>query len=304
MSRTGYSVVIVPDDTGKVIKRRVVKWKVISLLAIISVFFLISLIFTIGYFKTTIDRHKMASLEDENKHLQGEIQNLQQSVENIKGQMADIIKTDENIRLVFDLPIIDPSLREVGIGGPDFNKVEFNSPFAEDLSLVEDDIDKILRQIKLENASFDDVYDKVLNRKDILDHTPSIMPAEGVITSGLGIRKDPFTGLMVMHNGIDISASKGTPVHAPADGVVERSGWGKGMGNFIVINHGRNIKTYYGHLSLIKVHNGQKVKRMDIIGTIGSTGRSTGPHLHYEVRKYNRPINPKDYFVKSIIFSS
>jgi len=148
------------------------------------------------------------------------------------------------------------------------------------------------------------VYDKIQSKKNILDHTPSIKPCEGFISSGMGMRKDPFTGLMANHKGLDISNRKGTAVYATADGKVIRCGWDRGMGNFIVIDHGYNLKTYYGHLSLLKVKKGQKVSRMDVIGLMGSTGRSTGPHLHYEVRKYNRPVNPREYFVKSIIYNS
>jgi murein DD-endopeptidase MepM/ murein hydrolase activator NlpD len=304
MPRADFSLIIVPDSTGKVIERRVARWKLISGLSFGVLFILTSIFFTIGYFKANIDNQKLASLQEENKFLELKISKLQESVESIKGNMADIVETDENIRLVFDLPSIDPTIREVGVGGPEYGVMKFNSPPAHKLSMVEQDIDKILRQINLENASFDDVYDKIQGKKQVLDHTPSIKPCEGFITSGLGMRKDPFTGMMTMHNGIDIATSKGTVVYAPASGTVTRCGWDRGMGNFIVIDHGNDLKTYYGHLSLLKVTKGQKVERMEVIGLVGSTGRSTGPHLHYEVHKYNRPVNPRDYFLKSIIYSS
>jgi murein DD-endopeptidase MepM/ murein hydrolase activator NlpD len=304
MPRSEFSVIIVPESTGRIIKRTFAKWKVIAILVSVSLFIICSVLSAIGYFKADIDKQKLISLEKENKYLTAKIGDLQESVETIKGRMADIIKNDENIRLVFDLPSIDPSIREVGIGGPEYGTMEFDSPAAQQLTFAERDIDKILRQINLETASFGDVYDKIQSKKDILDHTPSIMPCEGFITSGVGVRRDPFTGMMAQHNGIDIAASKGTPVYAPAAGTITRCGWDRGMGNFIIINHGNNLKTYYGHLSLIKVRNGQRVSRMDLIGLIGSTGRSTGPHLHYEVRKYDRPTNPRDYFIKSIIYNS
>jgi len=304
MPRSDFSLIIVPDSTGKVIERRVARWKLVSGLSFGVLFILISLFFTIGYFKANIDNQKLASLQEENKFLELKIVKLQESVESIKGQMADIAETDENIRLVFDLPSIDPAIREVGVGGPEYGLMKFNSPPVHQLSMVEQDIDKILRQINLENASFDDVYDKIQSKKYILDHTPSIKPCEGFITSGAGVRKDPFTGMLAMHNGLDIAASKGTPVYAPASGIVIQCGWDSGMGNFIAIDHGNDLKTFYGHLSLIKVTKGQEIDRMDVIGLVGSTGRSTGPHLHFEVHKYSRPANPKDYFLKSIIYST
>jgi murein DD-endopeptidase MepM/ murein hydrolase activator NlpD len=304
MPRSDFSLIIVPDSTGKVIERRVARWKLVSGLSFGALFILLSLFFTIGYFKANIDNQRLASLQEENKFLEQKIAKLNESVESIKGQMADIAQTDENIRLVFDLPTIDPAIREVGVGGPEYGVMKFNSPPANQLSLVEQDIDKILRQINLENASFDDVYDKIQRKKQVLDHTPTIKPCEGFITSGVGMRKDPFTGMIVMHNGLDIASSKGTPVYAPASGTVIQCGWDSGLGNLVVIDHGNDLKTYYGHLSLIKVTKGQEIKRMDVIGLVGSTGRSTGPHLHYEVQKYNRAVDPKDFFLKSIIYST
>jgi len=304
MPRTEFSVIIVPDGTNRLIEKRIARWKLISSLVFVLIFLFSSVYFAVGYFKASIDKQKLSGLEKENKFLEAKIGGLQESVELIKGQMASIIKTDENIRMVFDLPSIDSSIREVGIGGPEYGVMDFNSPSTQQISYVEKDIDKILRQINLETASFNDVYDKIQSKKDLLDHTPSIMPCEGMVTSGLGGRRDPFTGMISYHNGIDMAASKGTPVYAPAAGVIESCGWERGMGNLIVIDHGNNLKTYYGHLSLVKVYKGQKVDRMDLIGLVGSTGRSTGPHLHYEVRSYDRPLNPRDFFIDSIIYKS
>lgn len=299
-----FSVVIIPDDTGKVIEKRVALWKVFTLLSILAVIFVCSIFFVIDYLKANIDRNKLASLKTENIYLADKIDSLQLSVESIKGQMADIIQTDENIRLVFDLPIIDPSIREVGVGGRVFETVDIESPTVNELSLVEEDIDKILRQIKLENASFADVFEKVKSKKDILNHTPSIKPVDGFLTRGFGMRPNPFTGVYQMHRGIDIAAEKGTPIHATADGKVIYCGWDKGFGNTVIINHGFGLKTYYGHLSMAKVRKGARVKRMDIIGLVGSTGYSTGPHLHYEVRENGRAVDPMKYIFKSIIFES
>jgi murein DD-endopeptidase MepM/ murein hydrolase activator NlpD len=304
MPKKRYSVIIVPDGTGRAFEKNVATWKMATGAALLVVFFIASIFFGIGFFKANIDNAKLASLKDENKYLESKIKTLQESIETVKGQMANIINRDENLRLIYDLPSIDQSIREVGIGGPYLGSREFGSPLIEKASMVEEDIDKILRQLDLENASFGDVFEQVKDKKDVLDHTPSIIPCEGFVTSALGMRKDPFTGMMVRHNGIDIATNKGTVVHAPASGRVINCGWDRGMGNFVVIDHGNNLKTYYGHLSLIKVNKGQYVERMDVLGLVGSTGRSTGPHLHYEVRKYEQPINPFDFFVKSIIYRS
>jgi murein DD-endopeptidase MepM/ murein hydrolase activator NlpD len=130
-----------------------------------------------------------------------------------------------------------------------------------------------------------------------LANTPSIWPARGWFTSGFGYRISPFTGLRQMHEGIDISNRIGSPAYAPGDGLVTNIGREWGFGKILVISHGFGITTRYGHLSKINVKIGQKVKRGQKIAEIGSTGRSTGPHLHYEVKVNGVPVNPLKYIL-------
>ena len=132
---------------------------------------------------------------------------------------------------------------------------------------------------------------------DDLAHTPSIWPVKGFITSGFGSRSDPFDGEPEYHQGIDISAPYGSPVAAPAAGLIIAAGWRRGLGQAIEISHGNGLSTVYGHLSKILVKPGQEVKRNQRIGLVGSTGRSTGAHLHYEVHRGGRPVNPKRYLL-------
>jgi murein DD-endopeptidase MepM/ murein hydrolase activator NlpD len=124
---------------------------------------------------------------------------------------------------------------------------------------------------------------------------PDLWPVMGPITSSFGQREDPFNGEGAFHSGVDISASFGTPVHAAADGVVQTAGMESGYGREVVINHGNGIETLYGHLSGFAVTTGQQVREGQIIGYVGMSGRSTGPHLHYEVRINNTPVNPHRY---------
>lgn len=126
--------------------------------------------------------------------------------------------------------------------------------------------------------------------------TPSIYPTISThITSGFGFRRDPFTKKSASHNGIDFGGSVGDPVFATAAGTVSRTGYDRAMGNYIFVKHGNNLETVYMHLSKTLVKKGQTVKKGEKIGSLGSTGRSTGPHLHYEVHKNGTPINPKPY---------
>ncbi|NLI15207.1 MAG: M23 family metallopeptidase [candidate division Zixibacteria bacterium] len=292
-----FSVIVVPENTGEVIERKIVGWKLAVVLSVMAVFVLMTLGFTIAYFKTSVDYHKLATLKRENRYFAEKIKTLQESVESLKSQMSSIIKKDENIRLVFDLPSIDPSVREVGVGGRTFETIDLYSPTVDQLNIIEGDIDKISRQIKLENASFSDVFDKLKRKQDVLDHTPSIMPVDGYISRGMGMQVNPITGFYQMHNGIDIAAERDTPIRAPAKGRVISVGWENGMGNTICIDHGYGLVSIYGHLNAIKVRKGDMVNRNDIIGLVGSTGNSTGPHLHYEIHKNGSVVDPRRFFV-------
>ena len=136
------------------------------------------------------------------------------------------------------------------------------------------------------------VRSDVEKRSALAAATPSIWPAHGWLSSTVGARQDPITGESDYHEGLDISADRGTPVYATADGVVRTAGREGGYGNLVILDHEYGLETRYGHLSRLHVREGTSVKRGDIIGLVGSTGRSTGSHLHYEVRVNGRLLNP------------
>ena len=143
------------------------------------------------------------------------------------------------------------------------------------------------------------VEKKLFLQADQLALTPSIAPAAGVLTAGFGARSDPFTNHSEFHTGIDISTPAGNRVVAPASGTVVRVGWDKGYGRFVEIAHGYGVTTLFGHLQTARVAEGQRVKRGDLVALVGSTGRSTGPHLHYEVHTDGKPVNPLDYVLNA-----
>ena len=142
-----------------------------------------------------------------------------------------------------------------------------------------------------------EVEKALAHRDEVWAATPSIAPAMGLMTDGFGGRADPVTGRHAMHNGLDISARRGTPVIAPADGVVVFTGVSGGLGKTIRIAHGLGYTTVYGHLDRIQIEPGEEVRRGQRIGTLGNSGRSTGPHLHYEVHVDGEPVNPLYYIL-------
>jgi murein DD-endopeptidase MepM/ murein hydrolase activator NlpD len=162
-----------------------------------------------------------------------------------------------------------------------------------------DDIDKMSFRSHSLNKDLNVLEQRFTAQSKMLSSTPSIVPVRGILTDGFGGRSDPFTGESGQHNAIDISSAVGAPVRAPADGIVVKAEWANGYGNVIYVSHGYGYSTRYGHLSGFAVRPGARVKRGDVIGYVGSTGRSTGPHLHYEVRVNNNPVNPLEYILNA-----
>jgi len=157
------------------------------------------------------------------------------------------------------------------------------------------DMETLKDQIKLTMESVGEIKDYLSQQKDLYLATPIGWPVSGRISSPYGYRDHPKTGLKDFHSGMDIASDPGTPVKATADGIVSFAGWSGGSGNLVALEHGLGFSTYYAHNRQVIVKAGQKVKRGDILGYVGSTGNSTGPHLHYEIWKEGRSLNPSTY---------
>lgn len=158
-------------------------------------------------------------------------------------------------------------------------------------------IDRAVKQTQLREQGVLQLWESLSERQSLVNATPNIKPARGWFTSRFGYRVDPFTGRPEMHAGLDIAAPPGTPVYAPADGVVSYVGHESGYGKIVSIDHGYGVVTRFGHNSRVFVEQGQKVGRRDVISAIGSTGRSSGPHVHYEVRVNGLPVDPENYIL-------
>jgi hypothetical protein len=156
-------------------------------------------------------------------------------------------------------------------------------------------IDQAVQETIIREQGVLELWESLRERQSLLAATPSIKPTRGWFTSKFGYRISPFTSRPVMHNGIDIAAAPGSPIVAPADGIVSFAGYDPGYGKLVSIDHGYGVVTRFGHTSQIFVEVGQKVSRRDVIASVGNTGRSTGPHLHYEVRVNNVPVDPYNY---------
>jgi len=158
-------------------------------------------------------------------------------------------------------------------------------------------IDRTIKESQLREQSVLDLWESLSERQSLLNSTPNIRPAKGWFTSRFGYRVSPFTGRAALHTGLDIAAAPGSPVYSPADGIVTFAGYDEGYGKMVSIDHGYGVTTRFGHNSQIYVQVGQKVSRWDVIASVGNTGRSTGPHVHYEVRVNGIPRDPALYIL-------
>jgi murein DD-endopeptidase MepM/ murein hydrolase activator NlpD len=190
----------------------------------------------------------------------------------------------------------DPQSQQMAAGGSSFD-LKGLSPKASQ-AVIESEINTLKERSGVLQDTFR-VLDVAFQKQSLLlSSTPSIYPVHGLLGNGYGWRRDPFTGMRDFHQGLDLVAPLGTKVVAPADGIVTRVGQSGGFGNSIFISHGYGIITRYGHLSAYNVKVGQRVKRGDVIAMVGSTGRSTGPHLHYELLVHQRNVDPIKYILE------
>jgi len=193
---------------------------------------------------------------------------------------------------ILDEPLFKPkSLQELTAG-------ELAREEDHDYAKLSVRLDQVAKVTQLREQGVMELWEFLQDRSALLSATPSMKPAAGWYTSTFGYRVSPYTDKPMMHEGLDIAASPGTPVYAPADGVVSFSGYDAGYGKLIVIDHGYGVETRYGHNSELHVKVGQKVRRGERIAAVGNTGRSTGPHLHYEIRVNGEPTDPVKYILE------
>ena len=235
-------------------------------------------------------------------YLKLQLDKLSQDVSHLSSVASNLQDRDDNIyRTVFEAEPIPDNIRKAGFGGANRYKNLEGYDESGNIIRLTKKIDELKRQMYIQSKSFDDIYELAKNKTKMLASIPAIQPVSNKdlkrMASGFGMRIHPTYKVPMFHPGMDFSAPTGTEVYATGDGVVEkvltkRGGYGK----HIVIKHGFGYQTLYGHLSKFNVRRGQKVKRGDVIGYVGNTGRSTGPHLHYEVIKSNKKINPVYYY--------
>jgi len=270
-----------------------------------GVLFLIALIFSIYSFALGlfgVDTY--SSLSQENEMLKQKLDNIVTNYKSLNNEIDSLIKTNNNLRVAVDLEPVSSDEQLVGIGGGSFdNNLDFLSDYSQlKLQKAFDYVDEVTRKIEFESGQYFEISNKLKENELLFQSIPAIKPCIGSLASGFGIRIHPILHVRRKHEGIDIVTDRGTTAHAAGKGTVDYVGYRGGLGLAVEIDHGFGYRTIYAHLSKALVKTGQKVIRGDLIASTGSSGLSSGPHLHYEVQHDGVKQNPIDFFFDDLNF--
>jgi murein DD-endopeptidase MepM/ murein hydrolase activator NlpD len=308
VQKDAYTIVVFPGSTGSPkriqLSKKFAKTALISLLVFSLLLGGAGVFFIKQYLNYQDDQVALASLKRQEKIQKTQIDKFSKQVRSFETEMARLESFEKKLRIITSFEN-SPKGKEsnLGVGGPyGLSSHSFTTSLEKEtqsmLDRLSGDLGILTNQIKMRQFSFQELDEYLKNQKSLLASTPSIWPSRGWVTSGFGYRKSPFTGLPEKHEGLDIAARMGSEVRSTADGKVILSGRENGYGNMVEIDHGYGVLTRYGHNSKNLVKVGDKVKRGQVIALVGSTGRSTGPHVHYEVLLNGIPVSPRNYILE------
>lgn len=288
MSRKFYTIFILPHANARFRKVQISKNFLLTLSGIAIVLVGMSLLAPHLLLRARSQAEILSRLEAENRKLKQDNARFEASLSRIGDQVNAIESAAGRIAKVV-------GIRELPFGRPAGGASPLGEANATPRAMLEEELGALQQRTKTLDLSFAEIHAAVEARLRALASTPSLLPVPGSFSDRYGWRKDPFTGEREFHKGLDIVADSGTPVHAAADGLVTVAGRMAGYGKIVHLAHASGTATRYGHLSEILVRPGQRVHKGDVIGKVGSTGRSTGPHLHYEVLRAGRQVDPRKY---------
>ena len=300
MLKKEFTFVVIPPKTSKVIRLKIPKTVLLGVLGVVVVFAVAGVVSI--YRELTLQSELAAyeQLKSEYLRQQVSIKKVSNQVDHFKDEIDHLRELDYKLRLITDLEVERPGPSIYGIGG--FNEgsdqkllEQANLNGLDLLGVLNKDLSRMEKLVRYQDESFNSLKAHLADKQDLIERTPYRWPVRGFLSSTFGPRTDPFTGTQRMHEAIDIVAPKGTPVKAPADGIVTYSGVDPSLGNMVVLDHGYGVISRYGHNNANLVREGQRVKRGDTISTVGTSGRSTGPHLHYEIVFNGKPRDPMGF---------
>jgi murein DD-endopeptidase MepM/ murein hydrolase activator NlpD len=297
---------VVLSNSGSSIKQFTIST---TFLRLFILAFLISICtFTYDYYtlKTagvdTVERDiRIANQSDEIIHQRKQIQEFAEEISALKTTLVDLNNFEKKIRIIANIEKPDEQDSLFGVGGSIPEDLDAQMPLTQKHNSLLRGMHEQVEQLNLatinQEQGFDSLFKYLKDQQNLLASTPAVRPTSGWTTSRFGYRTSPFTNRREFHKGYDIANRLGTPISATADGVVSFTGPKGGLGNMVVIDHGHGMVTRFGHIHKILVKRGDAVKRGDTIALMGNSGRSTGPHVHYEVHLNGLPVNPEKYIL-------
>lgn len=298
MKNRFFTILFLPSHPAGVKKLTLSGFLIKSLAISAMIILLASAVIFFDYVNVKKQEIDLVGLKEKTKIQNVQLQTFADKINDMEAELARLRSLDTKIRVLTNTNNEEPGVKSRrlslgGQGGPEPVQLSFKNEasLAEMLSRL----DRMNFEIKSQEKSLHELHASLQDQESILVATPSIWPANGYVSSGFGYRESPFGSNYEFHDGLDISAPAGTPVLATADGVVTLAGHYGDTGNTVAISHGYGYETGYGHLSHISVKEGQRIERGQEIGRVGSTGRSTGPHLHYLVKVSGVKVNPRNY---------
>jgi murein DD-endopeptidase MepM/ murein hydrolase activator NlpD len=294
--RRRYKLLYLPDSDGPSREFAVPRWTILTAGALLVGLLLLAGLYVVDLSAGVAWRPGGSPLVAENNRLQREAARFEARVAAVQADLDILFSYQRLVAGAVDLEPLHAEVRAAGVGGREPLPAVADSPV---LAAVAD-LESLLRQARIQRRGMVAILDTLSSRQELRDRIPSIRPCDiGWISSRFGMRRDPFTGKQAFHRGLDFSLPVGTPVRATADGVVTAVEKQRGLGRLVKIDHGGGVETLYGHLQEAKVKHGEHVVRGQVIALSGSSGRSTAPHLHYEVRLGGRAVNPLSYILDS-----
>jgi murein DD-endopeptidase MepM/ murein hydrolase activator NlpD len=300
-SNESFTLIVVPDRHAEVKRFHLRKIWIFQALAAVAVVLLIGLVMAGHYVSIVSEARENPTLRDENLKLKSELAVIREQLQHVGQTLDRVERFDQKLRAITLLS--DPQ-RNLAMGPTEQQPLAsagenqfVRSKDNEGPQVLGQKLDKLSAEATRQEQSLQELQAYFQDQKSLLASVPSVWPTRGWVTSDFGSRLDPYTSERVMHAGLDIAGPHGKEIVAPADGTVVFAGLEGGYGNVLVVDHGYGIKTRYGHLSFIKVKAGERVKRGDVVAALGNTGRSTGPHLHYEVRVNGIAQNPRKFIL-------
>lgn len=304
MSKSRWTVIVVPQGSSasRVIEVSHTSLKLVGSLAVAAA--MAALLLGYGTIAKSINMARAKAVAAENERLAGELGLIQGRLSLLTDSIASLEQRDSRIRLLANLEPIDSQVHAAGIGGPRpaASMEESSGVLLERAGDVRVDLNALIRRANLLTRSFREAADSLASHTVRLGATPSIMPTNGWLSSAFAaMRAHPILHESRPHEGVDITAPRGTPIEAPANGTVVFAGSEPGYGNVVRIDHGYGIVTSFAHASRLLVSARMRVKRGQRIALVGSSGLSTAPHLHYEVHVNGRPVNPLKYILPNVV---